>query len=310
MIEEDMKDVNELYHSLEIPKDNLSYNYPGLEYFNEEFPTHLKEDDNVHICAYNINSLNKYPFIQYFLYKPYGETSFSFPTIIYKNDMDLLTKSMTVINVLCSSYYKDTLFNYKGFIQEEDDVYLFFDCSHMKIDTVKINEFNDLWLAIIDEIINYKSVYGFHIDDYVVDLFHNYEKLSYLTDDEDSHHPMPIIGYSKCDVNAIDFISTFGIQQENRFLGNYYYFSDYETVLKKIDVNTKKVGFIRCVVFTEKMNIISEKYTDSITEKIVEWKNNLSLLFDSVLYISTEDLLWGIKNYNQYFVLSVHVKNV
>ena len=311
MIEEDINNnVNELYHSLEIPQNSSTYYYPGLEHLNEDFPTSLKEDDYVHICAYNVNILNKYPFIQYFLYKPYNETSFSFPRIIYKNDMDLLTKAMSVISILCSSYYKDSVFDYKGYIKEEDDVYLFFDCSHMKIDTVKMNEINDLWLAIIDEIINYKSVYGFPIDDNIVDLFHNYENLTYLIDDERSHYPMPIIGYSKCDVKAIDFISTFGIQIENRFLGNYYYFSDYENVLKKIDDNTKKVGLVRCVVFTDKMKIIYENDSDSITEKVLDWNNNLSLLFDSVLYIGIKDMLWGIKNYNQYSVLSVHIKKI
>ena len=79
MIEEDMNDeVNQLYHSLEIPNKGLSYNYPGLEHLNEDFPSQLQENSIVHICAYNVNILNKYPFIQYFLYKPYNENNFSF----------------------------------------------------------------------------------------------------------------------------------------------------------------------------------------------------------------------------------------
>ena len=227
MIEEDInKDVNELIHSLEIP-NRLSYNYPGLEYLNDEFPTILNENDIIHICAYNVNILNKYPFLQYFLYKPHNETSFSFPTFVYKNEMDLLTKSMSVINVMCLSYYKDTNFNYKGYIKEENDVYLFFDCSHMKIDTLKMTEYNDLWLVIIDEIINYKSVYGFSINEDDVKLFYNYENLSYLTNDEGDHYQLPIVGYSTCELKKIDFVATFGIQLKNDFLGNYYYFNVY-----------------------------------------------------------------------------------
>lgn len=312
MIKEDINnDINELYHSLNIPNQGLMYHYPGLEYFDEEFPSFLKENDNIHICAYNVNTLHKYPFLQYFLYKPYNETSFSFPSFVYKNEMDLLTKAMSVINVLCSSYYKDTVFKYKGFIKEEEDVYLFFDCSHMIIDTVKMTEYNDLWLVIIDEIINYKSVCDYPIDDYIIDLFYNYEKLSYLTDSEVNHYQLPIIGYSTCDIKKMDFVATFGIQMENGILGNYYYFTDYENSLRP---NYLKYGLIRCVIFPDKTKIIYDNDdTNDVTEKVTEWNNKWDLLFDSVLYITTEHSnskknTFIIKNYNQYFVLSVHVK--
>jgi hypothetical protein len=312
MIKEDINnDINELYHSLNIPNCGLVYNYPGLECLNEDFPTSLKENNIIHICAYNINTLHKYPFLQYFLYKPYNDISFSFPTFIYKDDMDLLTKSMSVINVLCSSYYKDTIFKYKGFIKEEEDIYLFFDCSHMIIDTVKITEYNDLWLVIIDEIINYKCVCNYPIDDYIIDLFYNYEKLCYLTDNEESHYQMPIIGYSTCDINKIDFVATFGIPLENGILGNYYYFTDYINSFKP---NYLKYGLVRCVIFKDKTKIIYDDNTNVVSEKINEWNNKWDLLFDSVLCITTESSnikknICVIKNYNQYFVLSVHVKN-
>jgi len=301
MIEEDInKDVNELFYSLEIP-NRLSYNYPGLEYLNDDFPTLLNEDDIIHICAYNVNVLNKYPFLQYFLYKPYNETSFSFPTFVYNNEIDLLTKSMSVINAMCLSYYKDTNFNYKGYIKEENNVYLFFDCSHMIIDTLKMSEYNDLWLVIIDEIINYKSVYGFPINEDDVELFYNYEKLSYLTDDENEHFQLPIVGYSKCDFKNIDFVATFGIQSKNDFLGNYYYFTDYENVVN----NITKCGIIRCVIFTDNIKII---YDDIDSNEISKWNDRLSILFDSVYYTnpSLKNNIWAVKNDNQYLVLSVH----
>jgi hypothetical protein len=303
MIEEDInKNVNELFYYLEIPKI-VSYNYPGLEYLNDEFPTLLNENDIIHICTYNVNVLNKYPFLQYFLYKPHNETSFYFPSFFYKNDMDLLTKSMSVINAMCFSYYKDTIFNYKGFIKEDNNLYLFFDCSHMKIDTLKMNEYNDLWLVIIDEIINYKSVCGSPIDENVVELFYNYEKLSYLTNDEGEHYQLPIVGYSTCELKKIDFVATFGIQLKNDFLGNYYYFNVYEDVVN----NVTKCGIIRCVIFTENMKIIYDN--DYVSNEISEWNNNhLSLLFDSVYYTnsSLKKNIWAVKNENQHNILSVH----
>jgi hypothetical protein len=181
----------------------------------------------------------------------------------------------------------------------------------MIIDTVKMSEYNDLWLVIIDEIINYKCVCNYPIDDYIIDLFYNYEKLCYLTDNEESHYQMPIIGYSTCDINKIDFVATFGIPLENGILGNYYYFTDYTNSFKP---NYLKYGLVRCVIFKDKTKIIYDDNTNVVSEKINEWNNKWDLLFDSVLYITTDSSnikknICVIKNYNQYFVLSVHVKN-
>lgn len=296
-------DINELCHSLEIPK-TLSYNYPGLEYLDSDLSlllSQINENDTIHICAFNVNVLGKYPFIQYFLYKLYQEESFSFPYFLYKSDIDLLSKSMSIITAICASYYKDTVFNYKGFIKEVENVYLFFDCNHMMIDTLKMSEYNDVWLAVMDEIVNYKSLYGFPIDEDVTDLFYNYEKLAYLTDDEDSHYQCPIIGYSSCDVKKTDFVATFGIQIKNDFLGNCYYFTEYNNLLKQ---STGLITFIRCIFFTDKMKIIFDE-TDN---QISEWNNNLSLLFDSV-YVHNQNI-WAVKNYNQFSVLSVHIKKL
>jgi hypothetical protein len=224
--------------------------------------------------------------------------------------MNLLEKSMSIINILCSSYYKDTILKYKGFIKEKNNIYLFFDCSHMIIDTIKLTEYNDLWLVIIDEIINYKSVCGFPINENVFNLFYNYEKLTYLENKYKEHYQLPIIGYSTCELKKIDFVATFGIQINNGKLGNYYYFTDYENSIKN---NYLKYGLIRCVIFTDKTKLIFDDNVNSIEKELTNWNDNLHLLFDSVIYIKSTDndreFLWVIKNYNQYSVLSVHIKS-
>jgi hypothetical protein len=303
-------DINQLYHSLEIPK-SMPYIYPGLEYLNTDFSTlfsEISENDNIHICAYNVNVLGKYPFLQYFLYKPPNEDSFSFPFFAYNNEVDLLTKAMSIITAICSSYYKDTVFNYKGYIKEVENIYLFFDCSHMIIDTLKMSKYNDVWLAVMDEIVNYKSVYGFPVDENVFELFYKYENLSFLTDEEDTHYQCPIIGYSTCEVKKMDFVATFGIQIKNDFLGNYFYFTDYETTLKNVKDSN---AFIRCIFFTDKMKIIFDD-ENSVDKQITDWNNNLSLLFDSVYFVSPslKKNIWVVKNENQYNILSVNIKNI
>ena len=108
------------------------------------------------------------------------------------------------------------------------------------------------------------------IDDNIVDLFYNYEKLSYLTDSEENHYQLPIIGYSTCDIKKIDFVATFGIQMENGILGNYYYFTDYENSLRP---NYLKYGLIRCVIFPDKTKIIYDLKDPFVKAIPVDIKN-------------------------------------
>jgi hypothetical protein len=314
MDHEDTNHIEQLYNTLDIPINTKNFNYTGLEYLNEDLSSlvsKLNENNKIHICAYNINTISKYPFLQYFLYKPYSNdniNNFSFPYFYYKDGIDLISKSMSIIHVLCSTFYKDTIFNFKGFLIENNDVYLFFDCSHMIIDTLHLTINNDLWLVIIDEIINHKNVYGFNIENNVSDLFIKYNKLSYLIDDENEHYPLPIIGYANCLYNQIDFVSTFGIYLNNGLFGNYYYFTDFINAQKH---NNDKYGLVRCILFTDHLYIIYNN-DDYIKEDIIK---NWHLLFDT-LYIGnielddasfTEGPIWIIKNYDQYHVISCHI---
>ena len=48
---------------------------------------------------------------------------------------------------------------------------MFFDCSEYQILTHNLNKQNDIWLTLVDEIVNYKMVCQFKIDNKVSFFF-------------------------------------------------------------------------------------------------------------------------------------------
>jgi hypothetical protein len=215
----------------------------------------------------------------------------------------------------------------------------------MVIDTLKMNLQNDLWLVTIDEIVNHRHICGMEIDYIVYNLFYTYEKLNYLVDEEREYYNMPIIAYSFCEKDKMDFISTFGIFMKNDIFGNFYYFTDYFKAIEEMKKN-KYNGLIRCSLFLENTKIVlnleddptdtsdfslkllkdklsynynSDEYIkQKMMLRITDWDGNWSLLYDS-LYIGELELddgtkfedgpLWVVKDYNHFIILSSqHIK--
>lgn len=335
------RDIEEIYSSLDVSneenKDTIIYQ--GLSYLNTNFHTLTDNIDSsidytVHICTYHINDSLQTPFLQYFLYKPFSTTKdvyCSFPHFQYESSSDLYMKAINTIDVLCKCHYKETRFDFKGYFVDHSNIYIFFDCSHMKLDSLKMTNSNDLWLVTIDEIINYNKVCDFSIDPNIVELFHQYDKLSYLTMNHGGHYDMPIIAYSACPVKKIDFISTFGIISEKGIFGNHLYFTDYHSAKTKYE-NDQYVGIIRCIVFLGRMKMVRNLPDDPMDQstlskkdsplfnRITDYDSTWSQLYDSIFIgkvalddtsIFTSGPLWTIKNdASQYCILSSHISKV
>ena len=350
-------EVEHLYNSMNICNTAV---YEGLDYLEIEMTSLFLELNQtpeikreIHICAYNINVSLQQPFIQYFLHKPYNlqqdsiESEFIFPHFQYKSEEDVLMKSMTTIDVLCSSFYKDTQFEFKGYLVNDTDIFMFFDCSHMIIDTLKMTKTNDLWLVTMDEIINHRKVCDFNINSSVVDIFYKYEKLVYLIDDKGEHYELPIIAYTICPNKRIDFISTFGTSTcPSGIFGNHFYFTDYSSATQNFG-NDQYIGLLRCILFLGKMKIVLNLNNDSVDtsdlviqdlatttenintsdtssqsrlkQRITDYDSNWTLSFDSI-YVGQIELddgsilsdgpLWVVKKQNQYHIISSHVMKV
>jgi len=354
--------VNEELHRLNLDIDNLiedsktvdlidnkncSYTYncvENLEINLNHFYLNNNYIENINICSYHINVEGSAPFLQYFLYKNSEDTDFSFPSFPYSDNLDIMMKSLTILEVLYMSYYKNSSYSYKGYKIYKNNLYMFFDCSKMNVSSVILNKNNDLWLVLIDEIVNKRQVCQYGIKKDVTDYFiKNPEFLYLINNDTDIFYETPTVVYSLCKEKQLYFCSIFGISpemNEMNLFGNYYYFTDFDTIVRG---KTEESGLIRLAIFLKntmvKMNLsddlvdtseitsqLLEKYYDvekketfnnlkmtlRISDRAGEWTKK----YDSI-YVGEIELddgkyfekapLWVIKDYSQQLVLSSHL---
>ena len=268
----------------------------------------------VNIVPYQINTSGLYPFLQYFLLKyntklEEKEDSLEFEKIeqTYKKEdyvsflkfdnkkfMDIFETCATSLDILFLSFGEiDSKYEYKGHLFYEGEYYMFFDCSEYQILTHNLNKQNDIWLTLVDEIINYKMVCQFNIDDKVSQFFINHKKFIKLQIPETNpiiYYESPIVAYIGCNIKKRDFLATFGQIPNNS--DGLYHFTSFNNVY--LDINSKRSGLIRFAIFAGNMNVpVDEKYED------IDWT-----IYDSI-YL---DKTWIIKNYNQQVILTSHLR--
>jgi len=333
---------------------NLKYIYNGVNELNQnidEYFLHLNENCKtpiVNICAYHVNNKHKYPFLEYFLFKPTKENGelFKFPTFDYSSNANVITKSISIMQILCLTYYKEAEYIYKGFTGDSDNLYLFFDCSSLNLDSYKMSRNNDLWLVTIDEIINQEKVCNFGIDNKVVDFFRNNINFLYLNDTDGNIIETPTVVYSDCSRKQLEFVSIFGVStmNEEALMGKYYYFTDYQNAIKNsgwLNESNGCGGLIRCALFLGKMKVPLNQHGDDVDESNVTkdmllkydensgeykkikmmmrvsdrdgfWTKDYDSIYLGKIYLDDgcvfEDYpLWVVKDYNQQVVLSSHI---
>jgi hypothetical protein len=126
--------INELYSNhIEINKDTIinNYKYTGLNILNDnldDYVTNIKGSTisrTVHICAYHVNVQHKYPFLEYFLYKNSIENGeiLQFPKFEYTDKMNVIMKSITILELMSNAYYKNSEYIFKGYTNDSTNLY-------------------------------------------------------------------------------------------------------------------------------------------------------------------------------------------
>jgi len=242
-----------------------------------------------------------------------------FPSFKYdKNKMyDVLEICHSILDIYYLCYEKtmdkdrcvvNTYGLYKGFNVVNEEIYIFFDCSLYKIPSHYLYTHNDLYLTLIDEIINKSGVYDKEIDSSVIDLFLVNPSLMVLTNRETGNpYPIPLCVYCASNDYKIEFSLIFG-QTPNENFKNYFTFTDYLNSLEnaKQIKNEKekethksiKTAIIRYAVFSENMKILN-KY---------EYENFENNEFDDESYYFCEygKPCWIIKKYSKHTPLSAY----
>jgi hypothetical protein len=266
------------------------YNYGAIEILEDNIEEHIKQSGfsvfDIHVCMYHVNCQNKYPFLQYFLSK--NADTFKMPCFQTNNGETVMYLCNSILNVLYTSFLVDNIcYKYNGFFCHNNQYYLFFDCSDMKLECHKMNDLNDMWLVCMDEIVNQKKVGCFLVEKDTTRFFTKHQEFMYITDRNGDVYETPTVVYTHCEKRMADFTATFGASASSD--DSLYYFTDYERA-NKTDYT------IRYAIF-----LGNTKYDDS--EEDIE----SCIIYDS-LYVGNinKDFLWALKNYDQQVVLTYH----
>ena len=335
-------------------EDEIEYLIPKISQLNQNLSTFLLENherllgQDIKICAYHVNKYNKTrPFLQFFLFKNnmFNGDNFKMVQFKYESSLEVISKSLMIMEVLSKSYYCKSDYVYKGFEYDGKSVYLYFDCSSFKLSTLGLSRNNDLWLVLMDEIQNHGSICGFKVDDSVRNYFISNSDMLCVLNEKGRVYESPIVAYTGCNRRMFDFQSFFGAGcgGETAMLGNYQYFSDYANAVRKAGWNEDASigGIVRYAIFPGNMKVKMNNEDDPVDGSIEtfelmkemdtnskEYKTNMlqmrlndrggswTINYDSV-YIGKVELddgsyfedypLWAVKDYEQQIVLSSHL---
>jgi len=193
---------------------------------------------------------------------------------------------------------------------------VFYDLSNLKIEPIILNKNNDLFLVLMDEIINQEKMGNIPIHHLIVDLFKNDTELAILTDNMNTAYEIPTVVYHGCPKQKMEFILTFGvspsqeINHKDSLLGPYFYFTDYD--------NAKKMGngLVRIAIFLDtlcvKMNYINDRIDESqLTQYLLETNDVSTEIYHNIKMterLSDRDGVWTI-NSNSVYIGPVKLDN-
>lgn len=326
-----------------IPIAPKYYNYKGENLFNCEFTQPVTLYKNVNICAYNINTSGKYPFQQFILTKSIHDT-IEFPSILVYTDfnsVELINYTKVCLFGLLNidDFEKfNELIHFIGYYEYNNNLYLFFDITNCKSNIDYTYKNSNLWVAILDEIINQKKICDIEIDKEVTDFFIKNDELCFLIDDNNVNYEIPIVGYVSKEKSKANFTYIFGesARDKNGLLGPYFYFTDLNNALHNNGENIIRFAlFLGTTKYIQNLkndpidssSIKSQRLQDNnldknmeyLTMRISDHDGKWAELYDSAylghIILDDETELKNtpiivLKTYEQQIPLSYHYKNL
>ena len=288
---------------------------------NIEEYTNNNNSGIVNIVPYSINKRGKYPFIEFILnkssefYKNEPFNDLKFYQFFYMNELDIFEYSNKVLNVSFSHILKDGSVDfskyYKGYVNENHNIYLFYDCTEINKDSTVTNLYN-MWITLSEEIYKKKSC-NVLIHNDVVDFFTRNCSFLYLTNKDGSLYELPDVGYTGSTFKKAEFRSVFSNMASSidEIFGPYYYFTNFEHAIK--DAKEEKSrndtsiinygGLNRYALFKGK----SISFYDFSSEDIEVGENNSEkdwTVNNDSIYIEN---LMALKKYEQHVPISYHL---
>jgi len=338
--------------------NNKYYNYNILNLLETTTNLNIDPDTVIHICAYRVITTELYPLLMYLLYKDPKNDLFVFPNFKYNNSINPLLYAETILygllncnQLIINGDNPDSLINYdltfKGFLHENNELFLFFDSTNCENNLYDIYKKTKIWYALIDEIINHRHICNLQIDNSVTDFFINHIDFIYLKDKNNVNYEIPVVAYSGQPEHKLNFTYVFGVTKKtkNAFMGPYYYFTDYKNSIKecgwsltnKPEFKDNKLiteneygkyiktgGIVRFAIFLGINKIILNDNLDKSIETCYEsshindyegkWTEHNDSVYIGKLKLSNDTHnkhypYWVLKTYEQQVPLSYHFIN-
>ena len=329
-----------------IPYEKNQYKYVEdiLEKDIEVFLSNKERKyEQINICAYEVNNEGIYPFLKFLLTRNIFIENFTFPFLPLYDDISI-EKLFNFITIHLFSIlllenfqsFKESI-KIKGLYEYNNEIYLFIDLTECKLNLNDIYYSSNVMFALLDEIMNHKSICNIEIDDIVDDFFIYNNKFCYLTSDKDICYEIPTIAYVWTEERMLNFTYTFGTSKKNNsaILGPYFYFTDYKNASQGIYPNStlvdstikwnnldypvknsninKKSGIVRFAIFTGITKYIENHPNDPIDKSDIKNERlndiSLNLNFERLtMRISDYDGIWS-KDYDSCYLGNIKLDN-
>ena len=303
--------------------DPVEQNYYGYHAINV-LPLNIdnlldsEQPYRVNMCAYEVNNQHKYPFLKFLLYKNKTSNTCYFPPFFITSDKseDIVLRAINLVKKLLDNiaHTVDNII-FSGFKVLNNNIYIFFDLTRCAIKQSDLLwNTNNTWFAIIDEIVNAKSICNILIDECVTHLFVQNPDLCYLQNRQNENYVLPVVAYVARDDPKLHFTFVFGVSKSlnTSILGAYYYFTNFKnsfhpnsgmimnhvvdtsTPTRKVSQTLFAKGIIRFALFIAKTKMIQNLPSDPVDNSEIKKQRSQNNLLDT----NHETLVSRISDHN------------
>ena len=224
-----MDDVNNDKMESIVENNDLVYKYLDDDILSKEFSNErdFSQDYHLKLCLFSVNQKLKKPFIEYHFV--YENEQFVFPEVVLLKDLfqdifkqddntsswffssqpeidndankvidDIFIEQVIETFKHCTKLsHQEGIDNYRGFIDHEQDIFVFFDCTHLNITTNQLynTQNNGTFYKGLHTDILQGSLYQQSIEPTIVSVFKEYSFLTKIKDQSDYDIENPITGY-------------------------------------------------------------------------------------------------------------------
>uniref|UniRef100_A0A6C0ES18 Uncharacterized protein n=1 Tax=viral metagenome TaxID=1070528 RepID=A0A6C0ES18_9ZZZZ len=325
------------------PVEPNYYNYHSVNNLEKDIDYYLtiNKPNNIYICSYQIVNDGLLPFLKYLLVKQYKDETLQFPCMPVFNDINTYSIVQYAENYLYNllllenneSFLENIVYN--GSFIYDNEVYIFLNLTNCNLNINDIYRENNIWFALIDEIVNTNNVCNFAVDRRVTELFTINKEFCFLFDKNQEKYSLPIVGYVGINEKMLNFTYIFGVsaKDKNAILGPSYYFTNYQNAIKQggwsenetpefrhgklLTDNDKgryiKGGIVRFALFLNKTKIadnFQNEYLDISSTKYDRLKdNNLDVNYERLtVRISDHDGKWR-EEYDSVYLGKIELDN-